>query len=131
MSCHACKKAMLQSKIIQFYYPRLEDSLQPMHVIDVLKNHLKSLRCTSGKLTGAWITSISYDSSLGSRYGCRLLPTSMWSDFCLLLLVLHLLQESICRYTFLWLLLKRKNDIFIIMNINDNKKCLHGSKDLR
>ena len=56
MSCHACKKAMLQSKIKQFYYPRLEDSLQPTHMIDVLKNHLKSLRCTSRKLraeTGA------------------------------------------------------------------------------
>ena len=52
-----------------------------------------------------------------------------WSDFYLLLLVLHLLQENIFRNIFRWLLLKHENDIFNNYNINDNKRCLHGNKN--
>ena len=44
MSCHACKKAMLQSKIKKFYYPNSEDSLKSTHMTDVLKIHSKSLK---------------------------------------------------------------------------------------
>ena len=44
---------------------------------DVLKIHLKSLYDIIGKLTVAWRTTISYDSSPGSRDECRPLPTSM------------------------------------------------------
>ena len=50
-------------------------------MIDVLKIHSKSLRFTIGKLTKAWRTSISYDSSVGSRDGCRSLSTSMMMQF--------------------------------------------------
>ena len=34
-----------------------------------------------GKLTEAWGTTISYDSSVGSRSKCRRLPTSMINEF--------------------------------------------------
>ena len=68
---------MLQNKTKQFYYPKSEDSLESTHMIDILKIHLKSLRYNIGKLTEAWRTPISYDSSIGSRDGCRPLPASM------------------------------------------------------
>ena len=72
---------MLQSKTKQFYYPKSQDSLEPTHMIDILKIHLKSLRYNIGKLTEAWRTPISYDSSIGSRDGCRPLPASMIERF--------------------------------------------------
>ena len=50
-------------------------------MIDVFKIHSKSFRYTIGKLTEAWRTPISYDSSVGSRDGCRPLPTSMMKRF--------------------------------------------------
>ena len=50
-------------------------------MVDVLKIHLKSLRYTIGKLTEAWKTPIFYDSSVGTRDGCRPLPTSLMKRF--------------------------------------------------
>ena len=52
-----------------------------MYMIDLFKIHLKSLRYTIGKLTEAWRTPISDDSSGGSRDGCRPLPRSMMKRF--------------------------------------------------
>ena len=75
MSCHTCGKALLQNKIEEFYYPRSEDSLQSMHMIDIFKIHSKSLKYTIERLKEAWWTSTSYDSSVGSRDGCRPLPS--------------------------------------------------------
>ena len=49
--------------------------------IDVIKIHSKSLKYTIGKLTEAWRTLISYDRPVGSRDGCRSLPTSMMKRF--------------------------------------------------
>ena len=57
---------MLQSKIKQFYYPRSQD-LICNQLIGVLKIHSKSLAYITGKLTDAWRTPISYESSVGSR----------------------------------------------------------------
>ena len=52
-----------------------------MYMIDLFKIHLKSLRYTIGKLTEAWRTPISDDSSGGSRDECRPLPRSMMKRF--------------------------------------------------
>ena len=94
---------MLQSKIKQFYYPRSQDLICNQR-IGVLKIHSKSLAYITGKLTDAWRTPISYESSVVAETDS--------DDFFLLLLVLHLLQENIFCSTSRWLLLKRKNDIF-------------------
>ena len=51
-----------------------------------------------------------------------------WSDFYLLLLVLHLLQENIFRNTFRWLLLKRKNDVFNKYRISDKRDAFTAAK---
>ena len=46
-------------------------------MIDAVTTHLKSLQYTTGKLAEARATPICYDSSVGSKGGCRPLPTSM------------------------------------------------------
>ena len=98
-------------------------------MIDILKIHSKFLRYSTWKLTKAWRTPISYDSSVGSTGGMQ---TSINIDdeaiFISLLLVLQLLQENIFPNTLQWLLLKRENDIFNDYNINHNKRCLHSRK---
>ena len=47
---HACGKSMVQSKIKQYYYPRSENSLQSMDVIDILIINSSILNYTIGKL---------------------------------------------------------------------------------
>ena len=66
---------MLQSKIKMFYYTRSEHSLQSTDMIEVIEIHSKSLKYSKRKQE-AWRTPISYDSSVGSRNGCRPLRTS-------------------------------------------------------
>ena len=51
-----------------------------------------------------------------------------WSDFYLLLLALHLLQENIFRNTFGWLLLKRKYDVFNKYIISDKRDAFTAAK---
>ena len=67
---------MLQSKIKMFYYTRSEHSLQSTDMIEVIEIHSKSLKYSKRKQKEAWKTPISYDSSVGSRNGCRPLRTS-------------------------------------------------------
>ena len=50
-------------------------------MIDALKKHSKSLRNTTGKLTEAWGTPNSCDSSVNSRDRCRPLSKSMMKRF--------------------------------------------------
>ena len=71
---------MLQSKIKQFYYPKSQDLICNQR-IGVLKIHSKSLAYITGKLTDAWRTPISYESSVGSRDRFTPLPISMMKRF--------------------------------------------------
>ena len=82
---------------------------------DVLKIHFKSLKYAIGKLTEAWRTPVSYDSSVVSRYGCRPLPTSFMKRF--LSFVVGFASTSI-------------RNIFNNYDINDNNRHLDGSKKL-
>ena len=97
-SCHACGKAILQSKILTVLLPKGQKTLCNQGIWYTLLKFVRRCFYTIGKLREAWRTPISYDSSLGSRGRCRPLPTF----------------SSIYFNTFPWLLLKRKTEMIIM-----------------
>ena len=99
-------KSLLQSKI-KVLLPKVERLcvIRLTHMIVVLNIHSKSLRYPSVELTEAWRSPISYESlvQLIVETDADLYQHLWWSDFYLLLLVLHLFQENFFCNTLWWL----------------------------